>query len=77
MFLIDALIAMYELVLIARVVFSWLPPKSRRNVFYDFIYQATEPVLRPIRNVLPIIGGFDFSPIVVFIGLHILRSALI
>jgi len=75
--LIRSCILIYELVLLARVVFSWLPPHTRQNPFYRFIFELTEPLLAPVRRALPSFGGIDFSPLLVFIGLHILRSILI
>jgi YggT family protein len=41
-----------------------------------FVYQATEPLLEPIRRVLPPQGGIDFSPMVLLFGLYILRILL-
>jgi YggT family protein len=42
---------------------------------YGFLYTITEPVLGPIRRVIPPLGGFDLSPLVVLIGLQLLASA--
>ena len=70
-FLAD-IIQIYTYVLIARVLFSWLPPESRQNRFYDYLYAVTEPLMRPVRNLLPPMSGFDFSPIIVFFLLHLL-----
>ena len=75
--LIRSLILIFELILLARVIFSWLPPHTRQNQFYSFVYEMTEPILAPVRRHLPTFGGMDFSPLLVFIGLHILRSMFI
>lgn len=40
------------------------------------IYQLTEPVMGPVRRLIPTIGMIDISPIVVFFGLRILQSAI-
>ncbi|MEO0564892.1 MAG: YggT family protein [Chloroflexota bacterium] len=73
------LIFIYEIILIARILSSWIP-LDRSNQTIDsimrFLYDATEPVLAPVRGALPPMGGFDFSPILVFIGLQVI-SALI
>ncbi len=66
----------YTFVLIARVLFSWLPPESRRNRIYYYIYSITEPILEPIRRRMPRTGGFDFSPIIVFFILQFFISLL-
>jgi YggT family protein len=42
----------------------------------DFLYRLTEPVFRPIRNVLPNLGGIDFSPLIVLLIIYVLRSWL-
>ena len=75
--LIRSIFLIYELILLARVVFSWLPPHTRQNQFYGFVFEVTEPLLAPVRRYLPTFGGMDFSPLVVFFGLHILRSIII
>ena len=68
-----AAIDVYTLILLARVIFSYLPPHTRQNPVYDFIYQITEPVLRPLRQLIPATHGIDFSPLVAFILLRVLR----
>jgi len=42
----------------------------------DFLYKATEPVFAPIRRVLPTVGPFDFTPVVVIIGVNIIARIL-
>lgn len=51
------------LLLIARVLLSWTNPTGGGGLT-AFIYQATEPILAPIRRVLPPTGGVDWSPLV-------------
>ena len=70
------LIQLYSLVLLARIILSWIPNVDLRNPVVNFLYQITEPVLAPVRNALPQMGMFDISPIVVFIGLHLLQRVL-
>ena len=74
--LIVAASGRYMFVMIARAVFSWLPPRARANEVYRFLYRITEPVLRPVRQVLPAMGGVDFSPLLVMILLAVLARAL-
>ena len=50
--------------LIARVVLSWTSPMGGGGGLVAFVYQATEPILAPIRRVLPPAGGMDWSPLV-------------
>ncbi|HEX5040638.1 MAG TPA: YggT family protein [Candidatus Limnocylindria bacterium] len=51
------------LLLIARVVLSWTNPTGGGGIV-AFIYQVTEPILAPIRRVLPPTGGIDWSPLI-------------
>jgi len=66
----------FLIAILVRVVFSWIGP-SYSNPLYRMSYQLTEPILAPIRNVLP--GGsmgMDFSPMVVTVVLLLLISFL-
>ena len=67
---IDLILQLYIWLLIAAAVLSWLVAfnvVNARNQFVamagDFLYRVTEPVLRPIRNMLPNLGGIDISPV--------------
>jgi len=71
---ISLLLSLYIYILIAAAVMSWLVAfnvVNPRNQFVamvgEFLYRITEPVLRPIRNVLPNLGGIDISPIIAII----------
>jgi YggT family protein len=71
--------ALYILFL-ARIILSWVrvsPYHPTWGPVVKFIYDATEPVLAPIRNIIGPMGGLDFSPILVFFGLNILRNIII
>jgi YggT family protein len=71
------LIAMQSLVLLAwlvvlgRVLMSWIDPAVQRPISRT-LYRWTEPVLAPVRRVLPKTGSLDLSPLVVLLGLGIL-----
>jgi YggT family protein len=68
-------IDLYSLVVLVAVVLSWMQlPYS--NPVVQFVTTLTEPLLDPIRRILPIAGGLDFSPMVLLIGLRILRSVV-
>lgn len=67
----------YTWIVIGAVIFSWLYAfnvvnSSNRfvSMLGEFFYKATEPLLRPIRRVLPDLGGIDISPIVLFVGIY-------
>ena len=80
--LICRLLQAYLIILFARIIISWFPiqPGGGMSSVYGFLYSLTEPVLGPIRRVIPPIGmggmGLDLSPMIVWIGLIILSSAI-
>jgi YggT family protein len=73
--LIAALIDLYSLVVLAAVIMSWLA-LDRRNPLAATLYGLTEPVLAPIRRMLPPMGGLDLSPMVLLIALQFLKRLL-
>ena len=82
--LIDTLIDIYIWLLIAQAVLSWLLAFGVINrynravsVIGDFLYRVTEPVLRPIRAVLPNFGGIDVSPVILILLLMFLRRLIL
>ena len=78
MFLLCAFLTVYMVVMAARAVFSWFPvrPGTALASFNAILFELTEPVLRPVRRVIPPAGMFDLSFIVVFFFLVILRSII-
>jgi YggT family protein len=81
--LFSAIISIFLFILLINIVLSWLinfDVVDRRNQFIMSIYRATgaltEPVLAPIRRVLPSLGGMDLSPIVLGLGLYFVRDLL-
>lgn len=64
-----------QLVILARVLLSWVDPQGRGR-FAAFIIQTTEPILGPIRRVLPRTGMFDLSPIIVILVLGAILRAI-
>ncbi len=58
-------------VLLARVVVSWTNPRGGGGLV-AFIYQATEPILAPIRRVLPPTAGIDWSPLIAILMLGVI-----
>jgi YggT family protein len=71
--LLARLIDLYSLVVLAAVILSWIQ-LDRRNPLATIVYGLTEPLLAPIRSVLPPMGGLDFSPMVLLFALQILKS---
>ncbi|PIT69667.1 YggT family protein [Bartonella tribocorum] len=78
---IDLIFEIYIDILIASVILSWLYVFNiinSRNRFVilisNFLYRLTNPVLSPIRRILPNLGTIDISPIVVFIIIYFIRN---
>jgi YggT family protein len=69
------LVNIYFFALLAMIILSWVAPGSKNPAIY-LLYQITEPVMAPLRKILPSIGGLDFSPILVFIAINIIQIAL-
>ena len=75
--IIAQLIQLYIFAIFARIVLSWFPlaPGGPMASVFSFLYTITEPVLGPLRRVIPPLGGFDLSPIVALIGLQLVAGA--
>jgi YggT family protein len=67
-------------ILLIRVIMSWVVMYSRSEAvqtIYRVFYQITEPLLAPLRRVLPPMGGFDLTPIVAFFIIQMIGLILI
>ena len=74
---LDYVLMIYMWIIIARAIISWVSP-SPYNPIVQFLYRATEPVLRYARRIIPPIGGtLDLSPIVVLLVIVFLRQFLV
>jgi len=80
---IDLALNLYTWVLIASAIFSWLYAFNvinSRNQFVDsigrFLYNVTEPALRPIRRFMPDLGGIDISPVILLLIIFFIRSLM-
>ena len=73
------LLNLYLLFIFARIILSWFPisPGTPIATAASFLYSITEPVLGPIRRVLPSIGMFDLSPIVVIFAVQLVLIPII
>ena len=63
---------MYSLVVFVAVILSWVRVPAN-NPVSQFVNTLTEPLLGPIRRALPVMAGLDFSPMILLIGLQILK----
>jgi YggT family protein len=67
---------LYSLILLARVLVSWFQVDPY-NPLVQWLYRLTEPVLAPIRRLLPPAGAIDFSPIVAFILIIVAKQIVL
>jgi len=76
--LVVQLVNLYIIAIIGRIILSYFPlqPGGVIAQIFNVLYTITEPVLGPARRIIPPIGMFDFSPIVVIFALEILASVL-
>ena len=74
-FVVDRLIWALSVLLIISSVMSWFQPDPR-NPLVRLIHAIVDPVLLPVRAILPPAGGMDFSPMIVLVILWILRGML-
>ena len=82
--LIHTVISIYIYLLIASAIISWLTAfnilNTRNQFIYTilgFLYRITEPALRPIRRIIPSLGGIDISPIILIIILYLIRDLIV
>jgi YggT family protein len=73
--LLFTLLMTYFVLIIARVIVSWIANQSRHPLI-PLVYQLTEPVLRPFSRLLPPLGGVDLSPLFALIALRFLMLLL-
>ncbi len=84
LYVILLVLDLYIWLLIAAAVLSWLVAfnvVNSRNQFVamigDFLYRITEPVLRPIRNMMPNLGGIDISPVIVILIIILIKDIIV
>ncbi len=72
------LLDIYSYIIIAAALISWVSPDPR-NPIVQFLRQITEPVLGPVRRLLPPwkTGGLDFSPIIVLIAIQFIERVIL
>ena len=82
--LLDTVISLYIWCLFIYVILTWLINFGIMNthnrfvyLVMDFLYKITEPILRPIRNLLPNFGGMDISPIILVLALVFFRNLVV
>ncbi len=70
---VGQIIGLYKIILLVRIILTWIP-HNPQNPAATFLYKITEPILEPVRRLIPSIGGMDISPIIVFFALSLIQK---
>lgn len=73
---VNVLFWFLDMAIFLRVLFSWVRP-SPYNPVVAFIHDITDPILEPISRVIPPVGMFDFTPMVAWVLLEVIRRILV
>jgi len=73
--IVDVVLSIFYWLILIRALISWVNPDPY-NVIVQFLYRTTEPVLQPIRRILPPMG-IDISPIIAFLAVIFLKGFLV
>jgi YggT family protein len=75
--IISATITVLTIAIIIRALLSWFPNVDPRNPLVEFIITITEPILAPIRAVMPRMGMIDFTPMIAIIVLQVINRVVV
>ncbi len=76
MIILIKLLSFYQLILLARVLISWIQPDPY-NPIVRFLYSMTDPILAPLRRVIPPLGGMiDLSPMIAMLLIQLIIQLL-
>jgi len=74
--IVQAVFELYSFILLARILISWFQPDPYNSIVRVLV-ALTEPILAPIRRILPPAGPLDFSPIVAFILIRVIQMIVV
>lgn len=74
--LLVSIITIYEGLILIRVVLSWFTSPHETHPLIELLHKLTEPLLEPVRRALPETSGIDLSPLLVLIGLELIKRLL-
>jgi YggT family protein len=72
---LELLCEVLTLLILVRVVVSWVSP-GQTNALTNILYQVTEPILGPLRRIIPRVGILDFTPMIAIILLQVIATLL-
>jgi YggT family protein len=75
--IVDKTALVLTIAIIARALLSWFPNIDPRNPLVEFLIGITEPILAPIRSIMPRMGMLDLTPMVAIIVLQVIRGVII
>jgi len=75
--IVDLLFQAFYVLLLIRVILSWIPGIDDRHPAVQFVHRVTSPVLTPIRRAVPPVGGLDLSPLVAILLLIVARRLVV
>lgn len=75
--IVDLLFQAFYILLLARVILSWIPGIDYRHPAVLFVHRVTSPVLGPIRRAVPPVGGLDISPLVAILLLIVAQRLVV
>jgi YggT family protein len=70
------LLEILKWIIIARVLMSWFVSPHSRNPLVEGVRRITDPILRPLSEMLPPLGGLDLSPILAFVAIHLFQMVI-
>ena len=73
---VNILVTVLYIAIFARVILSWLPIGGSNNPLVAIVYQITEPILAPLRRIVPRIGFFDLTPMIAIIILVLIQRLI-
>jgi YggT family protein len=74
--LVDRAIELLTILVVVRVLLSWVPSVDYGHPLISLIVRITDPILQPVRRVLPPVGGLDLSPIISILLLNLVGKLL-
>jgi len=74
--IIDRIVTLLTYLIIIRALLSWIPSVDYRHPLMSLLIRVTDPILLPVRRVLPPAGGFDLSPLVAILLLNLANQLL-
>jgi YggT family protein len=75
--LVNTVFTVFWVLLLVRVIMSWIPGMSYGHPAVRVVHQLTSPILDPIRRMLPPVGGLDLSPLLAFMLLRFVQAMVV